>query len=109
MATRIVAILTVILALHEGLAPNALLDGTVVGLLLAILGLLYAHLAVDAEDATGFLAVAIAVGAASSASVLGHIPAIGGHLDAIMAPISTVLYAGVVTVLVKKVVARISG
>ena len=109
MATRIVAILTVILALQEGLAPNALLATSLVGLVLVILGLLYAHLAVDADDATGFLVVAVAVGVASSANVLGNIPAIGGHLDAIIDPISTVLYAGVVTVLVKKVAARISG
>lgn len=109
MASRIVVGLAVLLALHEGLVAGLLLDGTVVGLLLVILGLLHAHLSVDAEDATGYLAVTIAVGAASGMDVLGNIPAIGGHLDAIIDPVSTVLYAGVVTILVKRAAARIKG
>ncbi len=107
MASRIVIGLAVLLALHEGLVSGMVLDGTVVGLLLVILGLLHAHLSVDAEDATGYLAVTIAVGAAAGMDVLSGIPAVGASLDAIIDPISTVLYAGVVTILLKRVKARI--
>ena len=109
MASRIVVLLAVILALHEGLVPGLLLPATIVGLVLVILGLLHAHLSVDAEDATGYLAVTIAVGAAAGMDVLGNIPAIGGHLDAILDPVSTVLYSGVVAILVKRTAARIKG
>ena len=109
MASRIVIILSVLLALHEGLVAGMLLSSTLVSLALVILGLLYAHISVDAEDATGYLAVTIAVGAAAGMDVLGNIPAIGGHLDAILDPVSTVLYAGVVTILVKRAATRIGG
>ena len=109
MASRIVVILAVILALHEGLVVNLLLPTAIVSLLLVILGLLHAHLTVDAEDATGFLAVTIAVGAAAGMDVLGNIPAIGGHLDAILDPVTIMLYSGVVTILVKRAVNRIRG
>lgn len=107
MASRIVVGLAVLLALHEGLIAGMVLDGMVVGLLLVILGLLHAHLSVDAEDATGYLAVTIAVGAAAGMNVLSSIPAVGATLDAILDPVSTVLYAGVVTILVKRTKARI--
>ncbi len=109
MATRLVVIISVILAVIEGLFPGALISSALTMMALAILGLLYAHMAVDAEDATGYLAVTIAVGAASGMDVLSNIPAIGGALDAIMDPVSTVLYAGVATILVKRVAARIGG
>lgn len=109
MASRIVIIVSVILALLEGLFPGALISSALTMMAMAILGLLYAHISIDAEDATGYLAVTIAVGAAAGMDVLGNIPAIGASLDAILDPVSTLLYAGVATILVKRVAARIGG
>jgi hypothetical protein len=107
MATRIVVGLAALLSILHGLAPDALISTSMLMLALVILGLLHAHMTVDAEDATGYLAVAIAVGATAGMDVLGNIPAIGGTLDAILDPISTVLYSGVVIILVKRAKARI--
>ena len=69
-------------------------------LALVILGLAYAAVAIDAEDATAYLVITLAVGAAAGADVLGHIPQIGVPLDAIVDQVSVALYAGVITVLV---------
>ena len=109
MATRIVIIVAVILAILEGLFPGALISSALTMMAMAVLGLLYAHMAVDAEDATGYLAVTIAVGAAAGMDVLSNIPGIGAALDAILDPVSTLLYAGVATILVKRTAARIGG
>jgi hypothetical protein len=107
MATRIIVGLSLLLAVVETLAPGALLSSMVVMMALAILGLLYGHMAIDAEDATGYLAVTIAVGAASGMEVLSNIPAVGSYLDGIMKMVSVVLYAGVASILVKRVKARV--
>jgi hypothetical protein len=107
MASRIVVALAVVLSIIQGLAPDAMISSALVMMALVILGLLHAHMSVDAEDATGYLAVTIAVGAAAGMDVLGNVPAIGGSLDAILDPISTVLYSGVVTILLKRAKARI--
>ena len=60
-------------------------------------------------DATAYLVVTLAVGAAAGADVLGHIQVIGGPLDAILDQVSTALYAGVVTVLAKRTLNRLKG
>ena len=65
--------------------------------------------AVDAEHATDFLVLAVAAGAATSADVLGHIPAVGEQLDAIFDHVATVLYGGAITVLAVKVFNWIKG
>ena len=105
MATRIIVGLIVLVALIQGLAT---VDSKgILPLALVVLGLIYAAVAVDAEDATGYLAVAIAVGAAAQADVLNGILVIGSHLDAIVDQISTALYAGVVTVLAKRIGTRL--
>lgn len=106
MASRTIIVLAVILAIVQGLAPDAI-PGGLVPLALVILGLLYAIVAIDAEDATAYLVVAIAVGAAAGADVLSNIPAIGESLDAIVDPIATALYAGVIAILVERGVNRI--
>jgi hypothetical protein len=108
MAGRTVVILVAILAIVQGLLPDAI-PGGLVPLALVILGLLYAIVAIDAEDATAYLVVAIAVGAAAGADVLSNIPGIGTHLDAIVDPISTALYAGVITILVKAIINHLKG
>jgi len=106
MASRTIIVLVIILAIVQALAPDAI-PGGLVPLALVILGLLYAIVAVDAEDSTAYLVVAIAVGAAAGADVLSNIPAIGESLDAIVDPIATALYAGVIAILVERGVNRI--
>jgi len=78
-------------------------------LALVILGLVWGWMAVDAEDPTTYLAVAIAVGLAAGSDALGNIPAIGGFLDGILGQASTALYAGVASVLVGRTWNRLKG
>ena len=107
MVNRIIVALIVILAIIQGLAADAIPEG-IVSIVLVVLGLVYGWMAVDAEDATAYLVVALAVGAAAGADVLSHIQVIGAYLDAIVDPISTALYAGVITVFAKKVINRLT-
>ena len=108
MAIRIIVGLVVLLAILQSLAADAV-PGGIVPLALVVLGLAYAAVAIDAEDATAYLVVALAVGAAAGADVLSHIQVIGGPLDAIVDQISTALYAGVITVLAKRTLNRLKG
>ena len=108
MAIRIIVGLVVLLAILQGLAAYAV-PGGIVPLALVVLGLAYAAVAIDAEDATAYLVVTLAVGAAAGADVLSHIQVIGGPLDAILDQVSTALYAGVVTVLAKRTLNRLKG
>ena len=78
MASRIIVGLVILLAIVQGLLPDAI-PGGLVPLALVILGLLYAIVAVDAEDATAYLVVALAVGAAAGSDVLSHIQGIGAQ------------------------------
>ena len=98
MATRIIVGLAVIAAVIQGLWPE-LVPMDLLPLALVLLGLVYGAVALDAEDATGYLVLALAVGAATGANVLGHIPEVGTYLDAIVDQISVALYAAVITVL----------
>ena len=108
MAIRIIVGLVVLLAILQGLAADAV-PGGIVPLALVVLGLAYAAVAIDAEDATAYLVVTLAVGAAAGANVLSHIQVIGGPLDAILDQASTALYAGVITVLATKTLNRLKG
>ena len=65
MPVRIIIGLITLLAVVAGLAPDAIPSG-IVALALVILGLAYAAVAVDAEDATAYLVVTLAVGGAAS-------------------------------------------
>ena len=108
MVVRIIVALIVILAILQGLAADAIPEN-IVSIALVILGLVYGGMALDAEDATSFLVVALAVGAAAGADVLSNIPGIlGESLDAIVDPITIALYAGVITVFAKRAWNRIS-
>ena len=107
MATRIIIALITIGAIAEGVWPGAI--GGILPLVLVILGLLYGGLAVDAEDATAYLVVTIAVGAATGADVLNHIHFIGGHLDMIFDQVAVALYAGVITILCQRAINRLKG
>ena len=98
MAARIIVGLAVIAAIVQGLWPD-LVPENILPLVIVVLGLAYGVMCLDAEDATGYLALAIAVGLAAEVNVLGHIHLIGGYLDAIVDQISVALFGGVVAVL----------
>ena len=115
--TRIVVGLIALVAIIEGLAPGAV-PSDLLPLALVILGLIYGWTAVDAEDPTAFLAVAIAAGMATSmpevegsggdgTGVLHLIPAIGSYLDGIVDQLVTALYGGVISVVVARAVNRL--
>ena len=108
MASRIIVSLIAALAIIQGLTPDAIPAG-LASLALVILGLAYAAVAVSADDETTYLIVAIAVGAAAGANALSGIPQLGAHLDAIVDPISTALYAGVITILVQRIINHFTG
>ena len=108
MASRIIVSLIAALAIIQGLTPDAIPAG-LASLALVILGLAYAVVAVSADDETSYLIVALAVGAAAGADALSGIPQLGAHLDAIVDPISTALYAGVITILVQRIINHFTG
>ena len=108
MANRIILGLAVLVSIVLAFAPDVD-SGGYASLILVVLGLVYGAMAVDADDATGFLVLALAVGAAGGADVLGGIPAIGGYLDVIVDGLGSVLYAGVATVLAVTCVNRLKG
>ena len=116
--TRIIVGLIGLAALVEGLAPGAV-PSDLLPLAIVILGLVYGWTAVDAEDPVAFLAIAIAVGAATAmprvygmgdgTGVLNLIPMVGGHLDAIADQASIALNAGVISILVARTVNLLKG
>lgn len=109
MAGRVIVALIAVGAIIGGLAGDAFLGEGILALVLVILGLAYAGVAIDAEDATDYLVLAIAVGGAGMANVLGNIPGIGEQLDAIVDLAGVSLFAGVVTVLVQRTLNRLKG
>ena len=105
MATRILVGLITLAAIVQGLAADSV--GDFMPLILVILGLVYGAMAVDAEDATAYLVVTLAVGGAAGMSVLSNIPAVGDHLDAILDQVSLALFSGAVTILCKRAINRV--
>ena len=104
MANRVLVGLGTLIGLMMGFAPGVVpMDS----LLMVIIGIVYAVMNVDAEDATGTLVVAIAVGGMTMSDVLNHIPAVGMQLDMAMGALSTALWAGVATVAATRVFNRI--
>ena len=107
MANRVLVGLGTVIGLLMGF--TTMVPDTVGPLLMVIIGIVYAVMNVDAEDATGTLVVAIAVGGMTASDVLGHIPAVGMQLDMAMGALSTALWAGVATVAATRIVNRIKG
>ncbi len=106
MANRVLVGLGTLIGLLMGFAPGVVpMDS----LLMVVIGIVYAVMNVDAEDATGTLVVAIAVGGMTMSDVLNHIPAVGMQLDMAMGALSTALWAGVATVAATRVFNRIKG
>ena len=108
MALRIIIGLMALVAIIQGVAQ---IEGGILPLVLVVLGLIYGAIAIDAEDATAYLAVTIAVGAAAGANVLDQelLGMLGDHLDAIVDQVSIALYAGVITILIRRTINRLKG
>ncbi|MDE2848636.1 MAG: hypothetical protein OXO51_18175 [Gemmatimonadota bacterium] len=109
MATRVIVGLIALLAIVQGLAGGMMNDGGIMMILIVLLGIAYGFMGVDAEDATDYLVVTIAVGAAAGADVLSGIPAVGASLDAILDPASSALYASVFSILLMRTINRLKG
>lgn len=113
--TRIVVGLILLAAIIEGLAPGAV-PMDLLPLALVILGLIYGWTAVDADDPGTYLLVTLAVAAAATMpdagggdgnGALALIPAIGGHLDAILDQAASALLAGVASVFVQRSISHL--
>ncbi len=109
MLTRVIVGLIALLAIIQGIAGDMMADGGIMMVVIVLLGIIYGFMGVDAENATDFLVVTIAVGAAAGADVLSNIPGIGMHLDAMLDPASSALYASVVSILIMRTVNRLKG
>lgn len=107
MATRVIVGLIALLAIVQGLAGD--IAGGIIMILIVLLGIVYGFMGVDAEDATDYLVVTIAVGAAAGADVLSGIPVIGMSLDGILDPASSALYASVFSILIMRTLNRLKG
>ena len=108
MATRIIVGLQLVVAIVTVAAPDADAGG-ILSLALIVLGVAFAWMAIDANDATSFLVVVIAGGAAAQADVLAAIPTIGAQLDGILDAVIMSAYASAITVLTTRVVNRLKG
>lgn len=109
MLNRVIVGLIALLAIVQGVAGDMMADGGLMMVVIVLLGIIYGFVGVDAEDATDYLVVTIAVGAAAGADALSAIPAIGSYLDAMLDPASSALYASVASILVIRTVNRIKG
>ena len=108
MLNRILIGLGAVIALVVGFAPDVI-PANIAMLVLVLGGIVYAAIAVDAEDSNAYLIVTIAVGAAAGADALSSIPAIGAQLDGVMGAIGTSLNGGVATVLAVRIFNRLKG
>ncbi len=116
--TRIVFGLIVLAAIIEGLAPGAV-PADLLPLALVVLGLIFGWTAIDADDPGVYLLITLAVaaaatmpdagGAADGDGVLGLIPAVGGHLDAILDQAATALLAGALSIFAQRAMGHLKG
>ena len=115
--TRIVFGLIVLAAIIEGLAPGAV-PADLLPLALVVLGLVFGWVVIDADDPGVYLLITLAVAAAATMpgggagdgnGVLGLIPAVGGHLDAILDQASTALLAGAVSIFGQRAIGHLQG
>ena len=106
MANRVLVGVAALLAIAEGFAPGMV---PMAGLLIVLAGIVYGAMAVDAEDATAYMVVALGAGGAAGADVLNHIPALGMQLDMVLGGLSMALWGGAATVVIMRTVNRIKG
>ena len=108
MAKKVVVGLGTLAAILEGVQPG-LIPGDGLLLALVVVGLVWGWMGVDAEDATAYCALAVAVGLTGSSDALTHLPAVGDYLDAIVGATSVILYSGVATVIAVRTYNRLTG
>ena len=89
-------------AVLPGLVPFGIAPTAVV-----LLGLAYGAVAVDAEDATDYLVVVVAVVVAASTDVFADVHVVGAYLNAMLDQVANGLGASAVTVLAERAVNRI--
>ena len=106
MGKKIVVGLGTLCAIVEGVAPGVI-PGDALLIALVLLGLVWGYLGVDANDPTMHCALAVAVGLAGYSDALGHLPAVGSYLDAILDGIGVALYSSIATLVVIRVIARL--
>jgi hypothetical protein len=73
-------------------------------LIMTIVGLVMGWVAVDANNRTAFLVLAVALATVSGAA--GGLPAIGEHISAIMGNASAIITAGALAVIIKEIYER---
>ena len=108
MLTRIIVGLAALAAIVEGVAPGVVPEN-ILPLALVVLGLIYGAMCVDAEDATNFLVVTLAVGGAAATDVLSNIHVIGSYLDGILDAQALALWGAVASILVIRIWNRLAG
>ena len=116
--TRIVLGLILLAAIIEGLAPGAV-PSDLLPLALVVLGLVFGWTAISADDPVVYLLVTLTVAAAATMpdvggagdgdGLLALIPAVGGHLDAILDQITTALLAGALSIFVQRAMGHLQG
>jgi hypothetical protein len=95
-------LLAVLEAVAAGMVPMA-------GLLIVLAGVVYGAMAVDAEDATAYLVVALAASGVAGSGALDAIPAVGMMLTGVVGGLSMALWGGAATVVIMRTVNRIKG
>ena len=108
MASRAIVGLTLLAAIVAAVVPDPALGG-MLAILLVVLGLAHAVVALDPENATDSLVVAIAAGAVGGADVLSLIPAVGMYLDGILDGLVIALYGNVAAIVAIRAFNRIKG
>ena len=102
---KILFIIGVAISVITGIAPAVAIPGLATGALLAIIGAIVGY--TDDSDVVTVLVTAVALAAVHNA--LGGIPGIGAPITGILSGISTVISAGALVVIVKGVIARVTG
>ncbi|MCY4627521.1 MAG: hypothetical protein OXE58_08135 [Acidobacteria bacterium] len=106
MAQRVLVGVGTLIGLLMGFAPGMV---PMASLLMVVIGVVYAVMNVDAEDATTYLVIAIAVGGMTGADVLSHIPGVGMQLDMAFDALATAMWAGAAAVVATRLFNRIKG
>ncbi len=106
MASRVLVGIAALVAVVNGFAGDVIPMG---GLILVAAGIVYGAMAVDAEDATGVLVVAVAASGAAASGALDAIPAIGMQLNGILGGLSTALWGVTAAVVGVRTFNRVKG
>ncbi len=107
MGKKIIVGVTAVCAIVEGIAPGVV-PGNALPIAVVLLGLAWGYLGVDTNDPTSHCALAIAVGLAGYSDALEILPAVGIYLDGILDLYGVTLYSSIATLMVMRVIARLT-